>query len=109
MEPHKIRVAVVDDEALAREGIKELLRPDKDIDIVAECADGIQAVEDILSYQPDIVFLDVQMPELDGFGVVSEIGPDRMPVIIFVTAYDEFAVRAFDVHALDYLLKPIDP
>ena len=105
----KIRVVVADDEALAREGIRELLRPLADIEIVAESPDGIRAVEDIASLHPDIVFLDIQMPGLDGFGVVSEIGAERMPVVIFVTAYDEFAVRAFDVHALDYLLKPIDP
>lgn len=105
----KIRVAIVDDEALAREGLKELIRPIEGVEIVAECGDGVEAIDAILSLHPDLVFLDVQMPGLDGFGVLSEIGPERMPGVIFVTAYDEFAVRAFEVRALDYLLKPLDP
>jgi two-component system, LytTR family, response regulator len=104
-----LRVLIVDDEPLAREGVRQLLAGESGIDIAGESSDGVAAVEDILRLQPDLVFLDVQMPGLDGFGVLGEVGPARMPAVIFVTAFDEFAVRAFDVHALDYLLKPIDP
>jgi two-component system LytT family response regulator len=104
-----ISVVIVDDEPLAREGIRQLLAPHDDIEIVGEANDGVQAVELIEAKNPDLVFLDIQMPELDGFGVVKEIGAANMPEVIFVTAFDEFALRAFEVHALDYLLKPIDP
>ena len=99
---------IVDDEELARRGIRSRLAARNDIRIVAECASGREAVDTIVEHAPDLVFLDVQMPGLDGFDVIEEIGPERMPVVIFVTAYDEHALRAFDVHALDYLLKPID-
>ena len=99
---------IVDDEELARRGIRSRLAARDDIRIVGECASGREAVDAIAKHAPDLVFLDVQMPGLDGFDVIEEIGPERMPVVIFVTAYDEHALRAFDVHALDYLLKPID-
>jgi two-component system LytT family response regulator len=104
----KIRALIVDDEPFAREGIRVLLSDDPEIEIVGECADGREAVEAIREGSPDLVFLDVQMPEMDGFGVIDEIGAKAMPVVIFVTAYDQYALRAFDVAALDYLLKPYD-
>ncbi len=106
---NRLRVVIVDDESLARDGLRELLSADAEIEIVEECADGFEAVEALRSARPDIVFLDIQMPELNGFDVVREVGAERMPVVIFITAYDEFALRAFDVNALDYLLKPVDP
>lgn len=103
-----IRALIVDDEPVARNGIWSLLEEDPDIEVVGECADGRQAVESILRERPDLVFLDVQMPGLDGFGVLEELGAEETPVVVFVTAYDEYALRAFEVHALDYLLKPFD-
>jgi two-component system LytT family response regulator len=104
----RIRVVIVDDEPLARSRLRALLKHDPDIEIVAECVDGFEAIPVIQDEQPDLVFLDIQMPEKDGFGVVEEIGIERMPIVIFVTAYDQHALRAFQVHALDYLLKPFD-
>jgi two-component system, LytTR family, response regulator len=104
-----LRILIVDDEPLAREGIRQLLATESDVTVVGEYADGVAAVEAILRHAPDLVFLDVQMPVMDGFGVLEAVGPAQMPAVIFVTAYDAFAVRAFDVHALDYLLKPLDP
>jgi two-component system LytT family response regulator len=104
----KIRTLIVDDEPLARRGIRAQLDEDADIEIVSECRNGLEAVAAIEEQSPDLVFLDVQMPELDGFGVLEAVGVDRMPVVIFVTAYDQYALRAFEVHALDYLLKPVD-
>ena len=104
----KIRTLIVDDEPMARERVRTLLAQQADIDIVGECADGPQAVAAIERLQPQLVFLDVQMPGLDGFGVLAGRAPDRMPLVVFTTAYDEYALRAFDVHALDYLLKPFD-
>ena len=101
-----IRVAVVDDEVLARRGIIALLAKDASIEIAGEFGDGMSAVEGVTRDPPDILFLDVQMPELNGFEVLSLLDVPRMPVIVFVTAYDEFAVKAFEVHAFDYLLKP---
>jgi len=103
-----IRALVVDDEPLARERIRTLLEDEPDIELVGECRDGAEAVRAIDEEGPDLVFLDVQMPEVDGFEVLEVIGPGRAPVVVFVTAYDEYAIRAFDVHALDYLLKPFD-
>jgi two-component system LytT family response regulator len=103
---NKIRAMVVDDEAMARERVVSLLRQEQDIELIGECSDGQQAVNAINSQQPDLVFLDVQMPAVDGFRVIEQVGPEKMPAVVFVTAYDEYAVRAFDVHALDYLLKP---
>ena len=105
--PERIRAVIADDEPPARERIRDLLARETDIDVVAECADGISAVEAIERLTPDLLFLDVQMPELDGFDVLERTGTHRM-AIIFVTAYDEYAIRAFNVHAADYLLKPFD-
>jgi two-component system LytT family response regulator len=104
----QLRVLIVDDEPLARRGLRVRLERLPDIDIVGECASGSEAVAAIEAHAPDVVLLDVQMPELDGFDVIDAVGTDRMPVTIFVTAYDAHAIRAFDAHALDYLLKPVD-
>lgn len=104
----RIRTLVVDDEPLARERTRKLLEKAKDIEVLGECSNGSDAVESIGNLQPDLVLLDVQMPELDGFGVLERLRGRKLPAIIFVTAHDKFALRAFDVHALDYLLKPFD-
>jgi two-component system LytT family response regulator len=104
----RIRTVIADDEPLARRGIRAHLNLEKDIEIVSECRNGREAVTAIESSSPDLVFLDVQMPELDGFGVVEAVGVDHMPPVIFVTAYDRHALKAFEVNALDYLLKPFD-
>ena len=104
----RIRALVVDDEPLAREMIREMLQDDSEVEIVAECANGHEAVEAVTSSRPDLVFLDIQMPELGGFEVLESLDPQATPYIIFVTAYDQYAVRAFEVHAFDYLLKPFD-
>jgi two-component system LytT family response regulator len=103
-----LRVIVVDDEPLARSGIADLVQRDADLEVVAQCGDGQSAVDQIRALSPDLVLLDIQMPEMDGFEVIQQIGVDRMPAVIFITAYDQFALRAFEVHALDYLLKPFD-
>jgi two-component system, LytTR family, response regulator len=103
-----MRVLIVDDEPLARERLRDLLENDAEVEIVGECADGPSAVTAIRSREPDLVFLDVKMPGHDGFRVVEEVGADRMPVTVFVTAFDKFALKAFEVRALDYLLKPFD-
>jgi two-component system LytT family response regulator len=102
----ELGVLVVDDEPLARRGLKRLLGRHRDLVVIGECGDGRAAVETIRRREPDLVFLDVQMPDLDGFGVLRAVGPAHMPAVVFVTAYDEFAARAFEVHALDYLVKP---
>jgi len=104
MEP--IRTLIVDDEPLAREGVRVLLRQDAGIEIVGECSNGREAVQAIEQHAPDLLFLDVQMPEMDGFGVLSQVAVARLPVVVFVTAYDQHALHAFEVHALDYVLKP---
>src|SRR5262245_60795782 len=104
----KIRALIVDDEPLARERMRTLLGAEADVDVVGEARDGVEAVEAILSQSPDLVFLDVHMPKLDGFEVIQTVGLDRMPPVVFVTAYDQHALRAFEVQALDYLLKPFD-
>jgi two-component system, LytTR family, response regulator len=103
-----IRTVIVDDEPLARRGIRAQLKQERDVEIISECRNGNEAIKVIEAHSPDLVFLDVQMPELDGFGVLEAIGIERMPPVIFVTAYDRYAVRAFEVQALDYLLKPFD-
>jgi two-component system LytT family response regulator len=104
----KTRILLADDEPLARERLRMLLASEHWAEIVAECPDGADAVASIRSLQPDLVFLDVQMPVLTGFDVIRAVGPSHMPPVIFVTAYDQYALRAFDVRALDYLLKPFD-
>ena len=101
-----IRTLIIDDEPLARERIKRFLASERDIEPLGECADGREAVAAINMLKPDLVFLDIQIPELDGFGVLKAVGVEQMPAVIFVTAYDRYALRAFDVNALDYLLKP---
>ena len=103
-----IRVVIVDDEPLARERIRTMLEGRGDLRIVAECGDGEKAVELLRREKPDLVFLDVQIPEFDGFAVLEALGSEPLPVIVFVTAFDEYAIRAFDVSAVDYLLKPFD-
>jgi two-component system, LytTR family, response regulator len=103
-----IRTIVVDDEAVARRGICQRLRDASDVEVIAECDDGTTAIEAITDLRPDLVLLDLQMPGLGGFDVVESVGLARMAAVIFVTAFDQFAVRAFDVHAIDYVLKPID-
>jgi two-component system, LytTR family, response regulator len=104
----KVRILIVDDEPLAREGLRTELLSDREIEIVGECANGREAVSFIEEHAPDLILLDVQMPVLDGFAVIEALGAEQMPVVIFVTAHDEYAVRAFEAHALDYLLKPIN-
>ncbi len=106
--PSKIRALIVDDEPLARRRIKSLLAHDQSIDVIGECSDGHKAVTSISELTPDLVFLDVQMPAMDGFEVIKTIGAEQMPTVIFVTAYDQYALKAFEVNALDYLLKPFD-
>jgi two-component system LytT family response regulator len=101
-----VRTLIVDDEPLAREKIRMLLARDGEIELIGECSSGHEAVETIKRESPDLLFLDIQMPGLDGFGVLESVGADRVPGVVFVTAYDEHAIRAFEFHALDYLLKP---
>jgi len=102
-----IRAVIADDEPLARRGVRQLLSSRHDVSIVGEARNGNEAVSLVRDLQPDLIFLDVQMPELDGFEVLKEIGVEKMPMVIFVTAYDDFAVRAFEAHAIDYLVKPL--
>src|SRR6188474_3483973 len=104
----RTRVLIVDDEPLARERLRTLLADEPAFEIVGEASDGTTAAESILALQPDLVFLDVQMPGADGFDVIDAVGVDKMPFVVFCTAYDRYALKAFDVHALDYLLKPFD-
>jgi two-component system LytT family response regulator len=104
----KIRTLVVDDEPMGRERVLSLLQQEEDVEVIGECSDGTQAIAAIQQHAPDLVFLDVQMPGANGFGVIDAVGADRMPTVIFVTAYDEYALRAFEYHALDYLLKPFN-
>jgi two-component system LytT family response regulator len=104
--PDRIRVLVVDDEAPARQRLVDLLRGDPQVGSILEAENGRVAVASIQDQRPDLIFLDVQMPELDGFGVIQGVGAERMPLTIFVTAYDQHAIRAFEANALDYLLKP---
>jgi two-component system LytT family response regulator len=104
----RIRTLLVDDEPLARQRLRALLARDDDIDLFGECGDGGQAVAAVQNLHPDLLFLDVQMPVLDGFGVLESLAGMTLPVVVFVTAHDRFALKAFEVHALDYLLKPFD-
>ncbi len=105
----KIRALIIDDEPLARQKVRLLLSEEADVELVGECQDGVEAVVQIEAAKPDLVFLDVQMPEMDGFEVLRRIPSALLPVVVFTTAYDEHALRAFDAHALDYLLKPFKP
>ena len=108
MSTKSIRALIADDEPLARERMRTLLGSETDIEVVGEARDGVEAVDAILAQNPDLVFLDVHMPKLDGFEVIQTVGAERMPAVVFVTAYDQHALRAFEVQALDYLLKPFD-
>jgi len=104
----KIRVLVADDEPLARRGVRQLLAPHADIAVVGETRNGLETLRALETLAPDLLFLDVQMPEMDGFEVLRARGVERMPAVVFVTAHDRFAVRAFEAHALDYLVKPLN-
>jgi len=106
--PGRIRTLIVDDEPLARRNLRVLLERDPQIEILEECRNGREAVKAINTLSPDLIFLDIQMPEMDGFDVLERVGPEHIHAIIFVTAFDQYALKAFDVHALDYLLKPFD-
>jgi two-component system LytT family response regulator len=103
-----IRALVVDDEPIARAHLRSLLEQRGDVEVMGECGEGRSAVQMIREGAPDLVLLDVQMPELDGLAVVRDVGPERMPAVVFVTAHDQHAVEAFEVHALDYVLKPVN-
>jgi two-component system LytT family response regulator len=103
-----LRVLIVDDEPLARDCVRLALRDAPDVEVLDDCRDGLEAVRAIRRVHPDVVFLDVQMPGADGFAVIEQIGTDRMPAVVFVTAFDTHAIRAFEVHALDYVLKPFE-
>jgi two-component system, LytTR family, response regulator len=103
-----VRTVIADDERLARQKLMILLESEPPVKVVAECQDGRQTVSAIRSFQPDLLLLDIQMPDLDGFQVLSEIPPEEMPAVIFTSAYDQYAIRAFEANALDYLLKPFD-
>ena len=102
-----VRTLIVDDEPLARAHLGSLLRERGDVDVVGECGDGRSAIDQIKRLTPDLVLLDIQMPELDGLEVIREVGAEAMPAVVFVTAYDEHALAAFEVHAFDYILKPV--
>ena len=104
----KIRTLIVDDMLLARKRVRRYLANDPEIEIVGECSDGCEAVEAVKTLKPDLMLLDVQMPEVDGFEVISRLSGGKLPLVIFITAFDHFALRAFEVHAVDYLLKPFD-
>src|SRR5216117_4464847 len=103
-----IRALIADDEALARKFIRRMLKENRDFEIIGECSNGKETVAMIRKERPDFVFLDVQMPEMDGLAVLESIGIEQLPEIIFTTAYEQYAIRAFELHALDYLLKPFD-
>ena len=104
----RIKALIVDDEPLARDRIREMLKEHPEVEVIAEARNGQEAIDAIASQNPDLVFLDVQMPDLDGFSVLQNLDVQKIPLIIFVTAYDQHALRAFDVHAVDYLTKPFD-
>jgi two-component system LytT family response regulator len=105
---NQVTALIVDDEPLARKTIRLLLSDDSEIEVVGECGNGVDAVRQIKKLKPNLIFLAIQMPEMDGFGVLSEISQEKPPVVVFVTAYDQYAIKAFEFHALDYLLKPFD-
>jgi two-component system LytT family response regulator len=104
----RIKALIVDDEPLARDRIREMLKEHPEIEAIGEARNGREAIDSVLNHKPDLVFLDVQMPDLDGFDVLQNLDVEKLPLIIFVTAYDQHALRAFDVHAVDYLTKPFD-
>ena len=104
----RIKALITDDELLARKFIRRMLKQDPEVEIVGECSNGKEAVEMIKQHKPDVVFLDIQMPEMNGFAVLEALGPEHLPEIVFTTAYESYAIRAFEIHALDYLLKPFD-
>jgi two-component system LytT family response regulator len=104
----KIRVLIVDDETLGRSRLRHLLKSETDFEIIGECADGQEALAALRGFEPDLVFLDVQMPELNGFEVLAQLTAGKLPAVIFVTAFDQFAIKAFEAQALDYLLKPFE-
>ncbi|HEY3136341.1 MAG TPA: LytTR family DNA-binding domain-containing protein [Blastocatellia bacterium] len=104
----RIRTVIVDDEPLARRRIRRMLARDAEIEIVSDCSNGKEAIAAIKTLKPDLLFLDIQMPEIDGFDVLESLDPSRLPLVIFVTAYDQYALRAFEVSAVDYLVKPFD-
>lgn len=108
MTHQKIRALIVDDEPLARKFIRRLLKDDKEVQIIGECGNGRDAVVAISQQAPDLVFLDVQMPEMDGFSALEAVAAERLPEVVFTTAYEQYAIKAFELHALDYLLKPFD-
>lgn len=108
MNEARIKALIVDDEPPARSLVRRLLAPHKEIELIGECESGLEAIAAIRAHAPDLIFLDVQMPELDGFGVIEALAGERLPHIVFITAYDQYAVRAFEAQALDYLLKPFD-
>ncbi len=105
---HILSTLIVDDEALARRGLKHRLQPVRDINVIGEARNGREAVAMVREHQPDLVFLDIQMPGMNGFDVIRELGNDHLPAIVFVTAFDEFAIKAFEANAVDYILKPIE-
>ena len=102
----KIRALIVDDEPLAREWVRSAVAEDPELEVLGECGDGFEAAEAIHRLKPDLVFLDVQMPGLDGFGVLEALSPEEIPAVVFITAFDQYAVRAFEAQAVDYLMKP---
>ena len=102
----KIRTLIVDDEPLAREWVRNGLQNEPDVEVIGECGDGFEAVKTIAAEKPDLVLLDVQMPGLDGFGVLASVDPETLPAVVFVTAFDRYALKAFEAHAVDYLMKP---
>lgn len=108
MENSKIKTLLIDDESLARDYLRLLLAENEEVEIVGECNNGFEAVRLIEQLNPDLIFLDVQMPEMDGFAVLQKLDQSQLPIIIFTTAYQQYALRAFEFHALDYLLKPFD-
>jgi two-component system LytT family response regulator len=105
----KLRVITVDDERMARTRLRRMLDKDPEVEIVAECENGPEAIQAVRTHSPDLMLLDIHMPEMDGFEVLDALGPERTPDVVFVTAYDEYAIRAFEEHALDYLMKPVSP
>jgi len=103
-----VRTIIADDEHLARKKLRLLLGSEPGVQVIAECQDGQQTIDAVKAHKPDLLLIDIRMPDLDGFQVLGRVAPDEMPVVVFTTAYDQFAIRAFEAHALDYLLKPFD-